>query len=153
MSGGNAGSRHAKAAKTFKTMNYLNFLSRQIESVGGDSSTLGFLMDAGTLKNVGIQFLTPDNPEYSAPHLTYASVESATFDTPHFPNAKSIFQNEIDKQLQPGNYGTGLRTASVKIDLANYNSLYPTPLQSKTKLVRVIVQFGESARSTDPYSG
>jgi hypothetical protein len=133
-------------------MNYLNFLSRQVESVGGESSTIGFLMDADTLKNIGLQFLTPENPEYAAPHVTYGSVESTTFDAPHFANGISIFQNEIDKQLQPGSYTGGSRTTSVKIDLANYNSLFPTALQDKTKFVRLILQFGESARAGNPYA-
>ena len=142
----------AKAASTFKTMNYLYFLCRPLISVGTDSTSIGFLMDANTLKNVGLLFITPDNPEYFAPYVTYSSVEASSLDTPCFPNAESIFQNEFDTQLQPGNYTSGHNTTIIKIDIEKYSSLFPTNLQNKTKFVRVVIQFGVSNRGTNPYA-
>ena len=144
-------SGEARALKTFKTMNYLKFLGRPLECVGEQSSSIEFLMDANTLKNVGLQFITPDNPVYFAPFVTCASVESKTLDTPCFPNAEGIFQNEFDTQLQPGNYTLGNITTSVKIDIDKYNSLFPTDLRVKNKVVRVVIQFGVSNRGTNPY--
>ena len=101
-------------------------------------------IDANTLKNTGLLFLAQGHPEYLAPKVVRAIVQDSGWSTPAYQYFGQQVQEAIDSQLAPTPENFDSLLLPVKMDLANYENLFPVALRSKSLFLHLDLVFGST---------
>jgi hypothetical protein len=125
-------------AETFVRDNAANFLEQPIITNHGNTASVAFKMDEGTVKKKGLLSLTSINPNYSRRFISNASIATADNSLPAYLYFGSILQEIMDRDntqaVQNGQFAV-----STTADLGDFDNL--SGLNNKLKVLHVTLVF------------